>query len=267
MLEEAAAGMAKYDPGAAEKAAESLARAVKRFGEVSANAAVTAAMEKAIVANARKAVREFEPPEALADAGTYVRKPLADGAVNGGAENVAEEKPVNWCLYSGGAKGKVTASTDAHGGKFSARLEVLKWYHNPEHAKHGDRKWLNIALVHGSDQNGYEGGDAYDVKPNQSYRCTFWMKGDVPRVTLVAQGWRMGFTSQRRVNLSTYPDEFEPTQEWRQYTVSITTGFAARKLALKFCVMGYEDAGARLGSLWVDDLEIAKESAKSGSLH
>ena len=259
MLEEAAAGIAKFDRVRAEKAVESLDNSVKRFGEVSEDAGLTAQMERAIVANAKKAVKEFVPPDALAKDGTYVRKPLADGVVNGGAEEMAEGKPVNWCLYSGGAKGKVIASTDAHNGKFSACLEVLEWYHNPEHAKHGDRKWLNIALVHGSDRKGYTGGDAYDVEPGKTYRCTFWLKGDVPWVTVLAQGWRMGFTSGRRVSLDTYPMEIQPTRVWEQHTISFTTSFGVRKLALKFCVMGYEDAGARLGSIWVDDLQIAEE--------
>jgi len=161
MLQEASAGMKPLDKARAEEAVEKVAEAVKRFGEVSDNPALAGGMRRAIVANARKAVKEFKPPML-----EYVRKPLADGVVNGGAEDVAEGKLVNWCLYAGAGKAKVSASPDAHTGKLSACLEALAWYHNPKHPRHGDRKWINVALLHGSDGRGFDGGDAYDVEPD-----------------------------------------------------------------------------------------------------
>ena len=260
MLRESNAGIRTFDKAAALRAVHKITESVKRFGKVTGREGLAGAMDRAIVANARKAVQQFEPPKAVAKGGRYVRKPLADGVINGGAEEVADGKPVNWCLYTGGARAMVTASADAHTGKYSACLEAVKWYHNPKHAKHGPRKWLNVALMHGGEgRGGYDGWQAYDVLPNKAYRCTFWLKGDVPVVSLFAQGWRMGFTAKHRVGLDAYPASVEPTMAWKQYSFSFRTSFVTSKAAIKFGLLGYEHAGARLGKIWVDDLTIEEE--------
>ena len=69
----------------------------------------------------------------------------------------------------------------------------------------------------------------------------------------------MGFTASARSSLDAYPVDIEPTREWKQYTFTFHTGFDTRKVAIKFGLTGYEDEGARLASIWVDDLAIVPE--------
>ena len=259
MLTEATAGMSEFDKTAALAALEQLRDEAQRLGEITENAALARELQRAIVVNAEKAIQDFTPPTANR---SYVRKPLAEGVLNGGAEDVVEGRPRNWCLYSGGAKAEATADKDAHSGQYSARLRAVDWYHDPKHLTHGDRKWLNVALIHGSDADGYVGADAYDVDPGTMYRCRFWLKGDTAAVKVTAQGWGMGFAAGRRITLDTFPADIVPTEAWTRHEVRFQTSFHTRKVAIKFGILGYEDSGARLGTVRIDDLSIEPEAGR-----
>jgi hypothetical protein len=100
------------------------------------------------------------------------------------------------------------------------------------------------------------GGDAYDVEPDREYRCTFHLKGDVPRVQIVFQGWSLGLHAGSRHELQADLAEIEPTPDWQAYTGAFRTDFDTSKFALKIGILGYEDEGMRLGRIWVDDVAI-----------
>ena len=64
----------------------------------------------------------------------------------------------------------------------------------------------------------------------------------------------------RDVTLDTFPADIVPAEAWTKHEVRFRTSFHTRKVAIKFGVLGYEDTGARLGTIRVDDLTIEPEA-------
>ncbi len=254
MLYEAGKGWEVYDRERADRMLADVAQAIGRLGEVADDPSLGEFLERTMLAEARRAIESFEPPEKLSPRPQAVTHPLVDGVVNPSAEEFVDGKPVGWSLYTGAGSAELTVSPDAHSGEYSLCLEATRWYHDPSHPVHGDRNWINVAAMHGTEAGGMAGWDAYDVEPDRQYRCSFWLKGDVPGVKVVFQGWSMGMGAGARHELEADLAETEPTDDWREYTATFRTDFDTVKLALKIGILGYEDEGMRLGRIWVDDV-------------
>jgi len=249
-------GWEPFDKAQADRMLDDLQKAADALARVAADPALAADLKAHLVDPARAAARKPTPRREFKPHPKAIAKPLGKGLVNPSVEDAVKGKPVGWSLYTGAGSARMTVSPDAHSGKHSLCLHAARWYHNPAHPKHGDRKWINVALIHGSEQRGFEGWDAYDVEPGKSYRCTFWLKGDVPAARVIFQGWTVGMRAISRHELAREPLVVEPTAAWTQHTASFRAGPGTRKLALKFALMGYEAEGMRLGKLWVDDVAI-----------
>ncbi|MGD8241151.1 MAG: beta-N-acetylglucosaminidase domain-containing protein, partial [Armatimonadota bacterium] len=256
MLYECGKGWEPYDRAHADAMLSELQEAVTRLADIAGDPALAADMDERFVSAARAAVEQFKPPEKLAPRPEPIARPLSAGAVNPSVEEVVDGKPVGWSLYHGAGVARMSLSPDANSGERSLCIEATRWYQDPTHPTHGDRKWINVALVHGSELGGKEGRDAYDVEPSTSYRCSFYLKGDVPTVHLQYQGWSFMMDSNARESLRGDLEEIRPTGEWQRYTSTFDTDYATKKFALKFALIGYEDEGMRLGSIWVDDVSI-----------
>ena len=255
-LYEAGKGWRRFDRAEADGLLAALDVATQRLADIAGDPTLAAELRADFVGRARQAIEKFEPPKKLQPRPQTIKRSLSKGCVNPSAEEIADGKPVGWSLYTGAGKAKLVVSAQAHSGKHSACLHATQWYHNPAHATHGDRKWINVALVHGSEGRGFDGRDAYDVEPGKGYRCSFWLKGDVPRVSVQFQGWSAGMGSSFRHPLESDLPEIHPTKDWKQVAATFHTGFDTRKLAVKLGILGYEDEGARLGRIWVDDIAI-----------
>ncbi|MEA3399718.1 MAG: beta-N-acetylglucosaminidase domain-containing protein [Armatimonadota bacterium] len=256
-LYEAKRGWVRFNRRTAERMVDELERAVERLGEVAADPRLTQHLKSTMVAEARSDVVSFEPPDKLRPRPPVTPRPLADGVVNGSVEELADGSPVGWSLYRGAGGAELVVSDDAHSGRHSACLHATEWYHNPEHPMHGDRRWINVALIHGSEEGGMHGTDAYDVQPETTYRCSFYLKSDAPSVAVEFQGWSEGFAAGNRHLLRSKLSSITPTGRWQRYEATFTTWFDTRKFALKIGLQGYADEAMRLGRVWVDDVAIA----------
>lgn len=256
LLYEAGRGWVAFDREEALAMVDELEQAVERLAEVADDERLGNHLRGEMVASARSAVESFEPPHELTPRPPVTERPLSEGVVNPSAEELADGRPVGWSLYTGAGVVELTVSDDAHSGDRSVCVQATEWYHNPEHAVHGDRRWINVALVHGSELGGFDGSDAYDVAPASEYRFSFWLKGDAPEALVELQGWWRGFAPGSRHNLPCDLDVIVPTDEWTRYEGTFTTYFDTRKVALKIGLRGYADEGMRLGTLCVDDVMI-----------
>jgi hypothetical protein len=256
MLYEAGKGWEAYDRERADRMLTDLGGAIRRLAEVAGDPSLGEFLDSTMLGEARRAIEGFEPPEKLSPRPQAASRPLADGVVNGSAEEIADGKPVGWSLYGGAGSATLTVSPEAHSGERSLCLEATRWYHDPSHPVHGDRNWINVAIMHGTEAGGMAGWDAYDVEPDRQCRCSFWLRGDVPRVKVVFQGWSTGMGAGARHELEADLTEIEPTEDWREYTATFCTDFDTVKFALKIGILGYEDEGMRLGGIWVDDVVI-----------
>ncbi|MFQ6098244.1 MAG: beta-N-acetylglucosaminidase domain-containing protein, partial [Armatimonadota bacterium] len=173
-------------------------------------------------------------------------------AVNGGAEDVDDAgRPIGWGKYQGAGAATIgTSERDPAEGRRCAYLEVGQWYDLQ------GRDWINVALVLG-DSNGYAGPNAYVARPLTKYRVRFKLRGDAAKVRFAPVGWRTdAATAGDRQNLFCTLSQIRPTAEWREYEASFTTALDTKRFAIKFALEGYRDEGARLGRIYVDDVQI-----------
>ncbi|MGC9319804.1 MAG: beta-N-acetylglucosaminidase domain-containing protein [Armatimonadota bacterium] len=255
-LYEAERGWVRFDAQKALGMVDELERAVERLGAVAGDTDLAVHLASTMVAQARADVTGFKPPDEVQPRPPVTPRPLAAGVVNGSVERLSDGSPVGWSLYTGAGEAELIVSDDAHSGRRSACLHATEWYHNPDHPTHGDRRWINAALIHGSEEGGMHGTDAYDVDPETTYRCSFHLKSDAPGVVVEFQGWSEGFAPGNRHLLRSGLSSITPTDRWRRYETTFTTWFDTRKFALKIGLQGYADEGMRLGKVWVDDVAI-----------
>lgn len=246
----------EFKPGVAEAMLLDLAQSIDALAGIANDEALTCEMADYFLGPARQAAANFKPVPKPRPRPTSVARSLAAGAVNPSAEEVVDGKPVGWSAYRGAGQATLAVSDQAKSGTRSLCLRATRWYHDPKHVVHGDRTWINVALVHGSERGGMAGGDAYDVAPETAYRCGFWLKGDVPTVELRIQGWSTGLQSGDRHVLEAGLSQVVPSTEWQHHELSFRTDYDTAKLAVMFVVKGYEDEGMRLGRIWVDDVSL-----------
>jgi len=187
--------------------------------------------------------------------------PAENRAENPSAEEVENGRPVGWNLYRGAGNGTVGVTPDAHTGQHAATLTATEWYDL------GGRDWINVALMQGK-ANGFTGPEAYPAEPFAKYYLSFWLKGEVPRVTVEVVGWKEGGQAADRQplllrlsgeNVLTQTPtavDLKPTAEWQRYEGSFLTLPNTKTFALKFGLAGYRDEGASLGTIAVDDVYI-----------
>ena len=178
---------------------------------------------------------------------------LGNLIANAGAEEVAGGRPVGFGTYAGAGSLKLAASPDAHAGRRSACFRATGWHVYPD-----GRKWINVALMVGG-SNGFDARDALKVHPFCKHYFSFWAKSDLPAWELSAVGWRAKQKGRGdRAFLRTTPTEIATTAEWRRYTGSFVTAPGVGQAALKIGITGNQKDGARLGTIWVDDIHIGR---------
>lgn len=208
-----------------------------------------------LVAEARERYEQFagyrEALEALAKLPAPDELPPRNLHPNPDCETVEGGRPVGFGTYAGAGELRLRASAEAHQGKRAVEFAATEWYIYPE-----GRRWINVALcLTGSD--GYTGDGALEVEPFTKYYFRFWAKSDCPRWEVSVVGWpKNNLTSAARQILSVRPEEIDLSGEWRCYTGSFLTGADTARVALKLGLLGYEDEGAKLGRLWVDDVYV-----------
>ena len=172
---------------------------------------------------------------------------------NPSAEEVVGGRPRGFGTYGGAGGLKVSAATDAHAGKRSACFRATQWYAYPD-----GRKWINVGIMLGG-SSGYDARNAIEVQPFCKYYFSFWAKSDLTTCSLAATGWReKKLDSAGRVFLRTRPSNIALSPEWQRYTGSFITAPNVTRAALKLGIVGNEKDGAKLGSLWVDDVYIGR---------
>jgi len=175
-----------------------------------------------------------------------------DVAVNGGAEEVdAAGRPTGWGSYQGAGTAEIgTVAEKPAAGERCAFIEAPQWYDL------NGREWINVALMLG-DSNGFIGPNAYPAQPLTKYRVKFRARGEAARVEFTAVGWNSEKAEAgNRQTLFTRGPELKLTDEWQEYEATFTTALDTKRFALKFGIVGYQDEGARLGRLYVDDVRV-----------
>ena len=158
--------------------------------------------------------------------------------------------PLGWNSYCGnGSFCWGSTEEEAHQGKASAFIEATRLYQWPD-----GKENINVALVQG-DSNGYVGENAYNATPNQAYYVSFWIKGDCPKVSVLAQGWSSKEAQPK--DRQKFPMmEVAPTSEWKQYGSIFTTKDDTKKFVLLF-------KPEVLGRIYVDDVCISPLKEKT----
>ncbi|NLF18338.1 MAG: hypothetical protein GX595_13965, partial [Lentisphaerae bacterium] len=168
----------------------------------------------------------------------------------------ASAVPRGWGLYSGGAPGDgaLSASAEAYRGRGCAQLEARNFYHDPAS---GAPTFLALKLIQG-DSDGYNGARGYAAKPGGEYRCGFWLRGDVPEVTVAVTAW----TTDRaiaadRITVGTSLGALRPEASWRYHSGTFRLPETARRFVLGFQVQGRHGSFPLGSRLSVDEVEIA----------
>lgn len=234
----------------AEQAAARLARAAK-------SPELEKQLKSRILVPLRNRLAQFRPAAKLiARPAGGLEHPLTKTTINPSVEEIVAGKPVGWSLEESGSSAKMSVSDDDHSGKHSLCLEATHCYQKKDSPRHGDRKYINLALIHGTESGGKSGEDAYRVEGDQRYQCTFWMKSTAPLVALRFMGWKVGQIDKEGSKLRGYPPIIQATNEWKQYTATFYTQSPTDRCAVLFGLYGYEDEGVRLGKIWVDDVKV-----------
>ncbi len=178
---------------------------------------------------------------------------------NPGGEEVEHELPKGWGSYTGAGKCRLRTSEEHHLGQRSIELETTEWYEWG-----GGRRSINCAVMAGR-TNGFTGQKAPEIAPFTKYYFSFWLKGDWPEVTVSFVGWSgTGQSAADRVMAKTTLEPFAPTSDWKRYQGSFVTPATAVRGALKIGISKFEDEGAKLGTIWIDDLFVGRRPAPEG---
>lgn len=170
---------------------------------------------------------------------------------NPGAEQVVGKRPAGFGSYAGAGKLQLSAPADARTGKRSASIRAGSWHVYPD-----GKKWINVALMAGG-SNGFTADDALKVKPFRKYYFSFWAKSDLPRLEVSVVGWTAKDRGKGvRQALYARPTQIDTSPVWQRYAGSFVTRPDTAQAALKIGFTGFETDGAKLGTLWVDDVYI-----------
>lgn len=170
---------------------------------------------------------------------------------NPGAEEGAAT-PAHWGRYAGAGEFTLTRdTTEAHSGQASALLEATAWHQMPE------GPWLNVAAII-SGSNGYAAGEAPEVAPFTKYYFRCWLKGSLPKVQIALQCWASGGNPGDRRNALGGVREVQLTGDWQLVETSFLTAVDAARAAVKIGPVGYQQDGAALGKLWIDDVYLGR---------
>ncbi len=187
--------------------------------------------------------------------GILDRLPEAKGGnvlANPGAEE-GEQTPVGWRTYTGAGEATLTRDeSEVHSGQASGLLEATEWYQMPK------GPWINVAAVI-SGSNGFTAGDAPEIMPFTKYHFRCWMKGDLPKVSVILQCWAEGGAAgDRRGAIGGLKETIKLTDEWQLIETSFITPADAARAAVKIGPAAYQEEGAALGKVWIDDVYLGR---------
>jgi len=171
---------------------------------------------------------------------------------NPGAEE-GEQTPVGWRTYTGAGEATLTRDeSEVHSGQASGLLEATEWYQMPK------GPWINVAAVI-SGSNGFTAGDAPEIMPFTKYHFRCWMKGDLPKVSVILQCWAEGGAAgDRRGAIGGLKETIKLTDEWQLIETSFITPADAARAAVKIGPAAYQEEGAALGKVWIDDVYLGR---------
>ncbi len=262
-LYEARRGWITYDGQAAREMLDGLEEAAAKFSAIAGDEALSESLEAKIVRPMRPMVEEFQPSKRrVPRLRQAIEHPDWPGTINPSVEEVVDGTPRGWSFLRGAGRGELRLSEDAHSGKQSLCLAATVWRQKADHP----RKYISVRLVHGSEDGGREGHDAYYVEGDKGFRLTFYLKGNVPTVNLKPMGWEAEEGREARHGLRIYPTTIKPTEEWRQYTAIFYTKSETARCVVMFGIVGYEDEGTGLGEFYVDDVKIEPLEGKQGEV-
>jgi len=179
--------------------------------------------------------------------------------------------PRGWGAYGGGSAFTWGATTNAmHGGQYSAFMTFKDYY-----VSTNGEKYASSALILG-EADGYTGSNAIPVKPRTTYAFSFWLKGDVPSVSIKSVfGWNtakavpgdresLPVTKVRkngmlmRNTVGTSGILFPSALEWARYSGEFKT-FAETKRAAPGISITDVPGLAPGQTIYVDDVEIVEK--------
>ena len=165
---------------------------------------------------------------------------------------MTEQVPVGWGCYIGGGSCRWGSTTDnPHSGERCAFVELTEF-----HREGPSKGAINVSLIPAL-TDGYVGRHALRLKAGTTYEFAFWLRGDVPRLNVVAQTWTSATAEKAtRGTLDCSLKTIEPTSAWREYRGRFTTKADTQRFALKIHAGGSVNSGAKLGSFYLDDVEL-----------
>ncbi len=160
---------------------------------------------------------------------------------------MADNVPENWGCYNGqGACRWGATEKEARSGQRSVFLEVM-----------GENKTgVNFGLCIGN-TNGYTGKEAIPTPGNTVYRFSFYLKGDIPFIEVVAVCWKASNSSSKgRRQVETTLKVITPTGEWTRYEGGFRVGKDIGLFALMLRVGAKGDEVRNGQIIYVDDVEL-----------
>jgi len=185
---------------------------------------------------------------------------VANTVPNPGAEELDGSLPAHWGMYTGAGRATMGLG-EPHSGEHSAKLTATEL-----HDWGGGRTSINVALMAGP-CNGFTGPQAPEVTPFSGYHYSFWVKGTAPRVVVRFVTWGEDGEVGSRSQAIMRAEPFAATDEWAFHSGSFVVPMTAARGALKICIEGYNDEGAGLGEICVDDVYVgmSREQALQGA--
>ncbi len=190
------------------------------------------------------------------------------------SDNKLAELPPGWGKHVGNGRAKfgVTSET-SHSGKNSAYATLTKWGKN----RKGDPD-ANFGIMLGK-TNGGNGSEALPVEPDSTYCFSFWMKGNLPRVSVRVFTWKSpeANVKSRKINhpvkepVNLYIDGAamkQPTlrrgigikpdpDKWHQYQGTFLTGPETTRAAVRIGISYPKNM--KIGDIiYIDDAEVFK---------
>jgi len=167
---------------------------------------------------------------------------------------MSEEVPVGWGCYVGGGDCRWGSSTETpHSGERCVFVELTKF-----HASGPSQGSINVGLMPAL-TNGYVGRQALAAEGNATYEFSFWLRGNVPTLSVVGAGWRTteaGKSSRQGLKCSL--KTIHPTSEWQKFRGRLTTASDTKRFTLRVHAGGNVATGAKLGTFCLDDVVIKK---------
>ncbi len=163
-----------------------------------------------------------------------------------------------WGYYRGGGKGKgEVTDTETHSGKKSYGLKFTK------RIEYKKRTFASLYICIGGG-DGYKGSKVLKVKPNTTYRFSFWVKGDFPECEVKLQGWKIDDKSAKgRVfsDVKLFKDDkpvknIKPTNKWSHYSGEFTTLPDMDGAIIKVGTSNFPDDQPKY--LFIDDALVTK---------